>query len=98
MSDYVYGYWYADLERDDPPSTEPPRFNPRPDQRVFVPSQSEDDSLWVFGPGTFNEQGDYYYQMTYVEPAGYTLEELIADGYHEVFDHWDPDLIMDNGL
>ena len=32
-------------------------------------TQGNEDAMWVFGDGTINPEGDYYYQGEYVEPA-----------------------------
>ena len=54
---------------------------------------------WVFGPTAINDQGDFYNDGTYVEPAGWTLEALTGlVGLVQVVSDLDPDLLVDEGL
>ena len=60
------------------------------------------DLMWVFGEGTINPEGDYYFEGGYVEPAGPSLayferEIRKSDSeFDEIFD--DPDLKVAEGF
>ena len=54
-------------------------------------------TYWIYGTGTRNPKGDYYYNHIYVEPAGPSLKWIQQDpSVREVVA--DPDLEVDEGL
>ena len=59
-------------------------------------------SMWVFGEGTINPEGDYYFEWRYVEPTGVSLASFEREGrarnseVEEIVD--DPDLEVAEGL
>ena len=59
-------------------------------------------SMWVFGEGTINPEGDYYLGGRYVEPASPSLahfEQALRKGDSGVMEITiDPDLAVAEGL
>jgi len=70
----------------------------------MIPRTFEDrhGGRWMYGDGTRNPQGDYYYMGVYREAAGPSLAYMLdhiqrpTTGFREVT--IDPDLMLDEGV
>ena len=70
--------------------------------RAFAFTRGDGNAVWMYGEGTINPEGDYYYRGEYVEPAGPSLayfERELRKGDSGIMELTiDPDLVVADGL
>ena len=56
----------------------------------------DETTYWIFGEGTRNPNGDFYYRGEYEDLSIYTLTEMLEG--NRAYEVIDPDMVMDEGL